>query len=405
MPILLVSGPFLSDVAVVLIGIFFLLNWKNKSFFFFLKKNYVIFFILFFISINISSIFSFDPLLSFKSSIPYIRFLFFILGACFILKFNSSAHNIFYKVLLYTLIFIIFDGYIQYFTNLNLLGFVKFDEVRLTGMFHDEPIIGSYIFRLTPLLFYFFFYKNINKNFFIIFLYTVSSLTLVYLSGERTSFILLAIFMFGILFLDKNFFKVIFISLISAALIISALSFLNPNIKKRMISKTTDQLSFVKQIEDKIIIFSDDHHSHIIASINMIKDKPITGHGIKSFRNLCSKKEFRYSEYKTGCSTHPHNFYLQLLAESGFFSFISIFFLFLYILFKLVKNFILFFFKKDFFDKKHCLILWGALFLFLFPFTPSGNFFNNWLNAINLLPLIFLIYEINYKNEKNITNN
>ena len=51
--------------------------------------------------------------------------------------------------------------------------------------------------------------------------------------------------------------------------------------------------------------------------------------GAKMFRFYCSKEENFVSV--TACSTHPHNFYAQMLAELGLFGFISIFLIFIII--------------------------------------------------------------------------
>ena len=40
-----------------------------------------------------------------------------------------------------------------------------------------------------------------------------------------------------------------------------------------------------------------------------------------------------------------------------------------------------------------------AIFLTLFPFIPTGNFFNNWLSCLYFIPIGFLLY-VSYK-EKN----
>ena len=32
------------------------------------------------------------------------------------------------------------------------------------------------------------------------------------------------------------------------------------------------------------------------------------------------------------------------------------------------------------------------MFMSLWPLSPSGNFFNNWMSILNFLPLSFLIY-------------
>jgi hypothetical protein len=53
----------------------------------------------------------------------------------------------------------------------------------------------------------------------------------------------------------------------------------------------------------------------------MFKDKPIIGHGVKSFREVC--KEDSYKNFY-GCATHPHNFYLQFLIQSMYNSMVKL---------------------------------------------------------------------------------
>jgi len=73
----------------------------------------------------------------------------------------------------------------------------------------------------------------------------------------------------------------------------------------------------------------------------MFKDKPILGHGPKLFRIVC--KDYKYNKTEDVFSTHPHIFYLQLLAETGLlgFYFISI------ALFFVLKEEILILLKKN----------------------------------------------------------
>ena len=63
------------------------------------------------------------------------------------------------------------------------------------------------------------------------------------------------------------------------------------------------------------VIFSPQHDSLFRTAYNMFKDQPIFGHGPKMFRIIC--KEEKYATGVTPCMTHPHNFYIQLLAETG----------------------------------------------------------------------------------------
>ncbi len=65
----------------------------------------------------------------------------------------------------------------------------------------------------------------------------------------------------------------------------------------------------------KLLFFLIEHESHAISSIEIFKDNPILGVGPKKFRFECGKEKYNISKFS--CSTHPHNFYIQLLAETG----------------------------------------------------------------------------------------
>lgn len=77
LPVLLITGPFLPDLIITTVGLYFIILYFIKKVSISLNKNYIFFFILFYLCINLSSIFSFDPLLSLKSSLFYIRHFFF----------------------------------------------------------------------------------------------------------------------------------------------------------------------------------------------------------------------------------------------------------------------------------------------------------------------------------------
>lgn len=49
----------------------------------------------------------------------------------------------------------------------------------------------------------------------------------------------------------------------------------------------------------------------------MFSDNKLFGQGSNTFRILCSSEKFRISDKNEGCSTHPHNIYVQILAETG----------------------------------------------------------------------------------------
>ena len=98
---------------------------------------------------------------------------------------------------------------------------------------------------------------------------------------------------------------------------------------------------------------------------------------------------------QNACSTHPHNIYIQILAEIGLLGFIFIFCLFVYILYLLLKIFFYKFLKKKilFSDSTICILV--GFFVILFPLTTNGNFFNNWINLISFYPFGFFLYLFN----------
>ena len=71
---------------------------------------------------------------------------------------------------------------------------------------------------------------------------------------------------------------------------------------------------------ERIVVFSKTYESHYKIALNMFKEKPFFGHGVKMFRDYCAKPENFVATNE--CTTHPHNVYMQLLAETGLFGFI-----------------------------------------------------------------------------------
>ena len=43
------------------------------------------------------------------------------------------------------------------------------------------------------------------------------------------------------------------------------------------------------------------------------------------------------------------------------------------------------------------ICLFASIYITLWPFIPTGNFFNNWLSVIYFLPVGFLLYNYNRK--------
>ena len=81
----------------------------------------------------------------------------------------------------------------------------------------------------------------------------------------------------------------------------------------------------------------------------------------------------------SGANSHPHHIYFQLLSETGIIGFSMILALFIFCSLKI-------FTKIQIYYK--CIIM--GILINLFPFTLSGNFFNNWLSILFFFPIGFL---------------
>ena len=83
----------------------------------------------------------------------------------------------------------------------------------------------------------------------------------------------------------------------------------------------------------------------------MFLENKIFGIGIRNFRNFCNENRFNVKNERS-CTTHPHNTYVQFLAELGIVGFIFIFgllFLFVYFSFRHLYGAI--------FEKKYFLMI------------------------------------------------
>jgi O-antigen ligase len=411
-PAFLVTGPFLPDLIVSVSALFFAIYIIQNRLFFLFNNFFFKLFVVFWIILIFSSLFSVQKLISLKVSIFYIRFGIFVIFICYLLDKNKNFLNNFFYSTIITISVVIFDSYLQYFTGENLIGIPsKVDGGRLTSFFGDELIVGSFIARMFPLLVSFFFLLKLKYNY--IYLPLIFFLTdiIVFLSGERTSFgIIIILNILFIIFL-KEFKKIRLLTFLISIVTIFILIFNNPVLKNRMIDQTLNEFKvrnfsepefkinnnqnfFTKIIEDKksFFIFTEQHDQHIKTAYNIFLDNKLIGAGPKMFRYLCSDE--KYNVGKWSCTTHPHNTHIQLLSETGLIGYSIVFF----ILILISYLFLILFIKKNIklsiniTDYQICHL--SSFLITLFPFIPSGNFFNNWLSIVYFLPVGFYLHAI-----------
>lgn len=414
-PLLLLIGPLLSEfflISAIIFSIFFIIKEKKEIFY---KNRFFIFFLVFYFSTLYSTLSNYHNLDLSISGIFYFRIFLFSFSIWFILE-NFNVFNrktIFYYNIFFLLI--IFDSLLQFYSGKNLLNYGIISS-RISSFFGEELILGSFILRILPIFLIFIVMNNhLNSNKKNFYYATIISLAcfVIYLSGERTSFGLLILYFFTLFFISshlRKFITIVMIIFFILSVILSNFKHSNQiNPANRMFIKSYNQIvgkgaekhEVKKKFFDKIYVFSHDHQGHYILSYKIFKDHKIAGTGPKGFRYLCRNKIY-ILENEVGCSTHPHNTYIQILVSNGLIGFILLTFAFLYILkeiFLCRKRMR----EQIIYNKKEICkgILISAIFINLWPLIPSGNFFNNWLSMLYFYPIGFYLY-FKYHNEQKV---
>jgi O-antigen ligase len=401
LPIVLVTGPFLSNLTISLCSLIFIINCYRNNIVKYFKSSFFKYFVFFTIILIISSIFSNYPFHSLKSSLFYIRFGIFSLLVWYLLDTNKNFIKYIFFILSLTFFFLIFDGIIQFFFNKNLIGMVPTYDAngpRISSFFGNEVIMGSYLVRLFPIFLAILFVSFYKKKLFpyTIFFFVFIEI-IVFLTGERTSFFLLNLSMFYI-FININGYTKLRISLpIIFVIIFSILLYLKPEIGNRMIKYSLKQMGLLNN-SSGIVLFSHMHTGHYKISIKMFLENKILGVGPRNFRKECLEERYNTMslddagvDIVSACTTHPHNTYFQLLAETGFVGFIYINLILFYFIYLTLKNFFMKIKNKIFLSNFEICIL-GAFLITLWPLAPSGNFFNNYLSIFYYFPIGFYLW-------------
>tara|TARA_B100000989_G_scaffold287226_1_gene256653 strand:- start:528 stop:1844 length:1317 start_codon:yes stop_codon:yes gene_type:complete len=403
--------------------------------------------IIFWLFICLSSLNSGNILFSLKSSFLYIRFILF--GSAVYFYFSLFPNQIIklFRIILLSLFILSLDSLLQYFYGYNVMGYSKYgmrgiyDSVRLGSLMGDELVLGSYMSKFFILIFSINFVTEGKKklwiNFFLVLIFFV-----IFLSGERQAFYFSIISLILILLItfNKNFLSIVFV-VITSFILFTVISKSDQNIKDRMINpiyvlkdldeKVVNILNYFNsninlmnnepengklndsiELSDKnykneklnqdLIIFSPDHTNHYKVALAMFLDKKFIGQGPRTFRLLCKEKNFKIflkDPRENACSTHPHNFYFQLLAETGIIGFLCLIILFCYLTFFVLKMVMYNVLGLNIRISQFTRLYFILPAMLLFPFMPNGNFFNNYLNMT--LYFLFALCAMFIKLEKN----
>ena len=412
LPISLISGPAIPDITITFSIIFFLfLIIYQKKYRELLNDNIFRISIIFWFYLLFISFFAENKILSFRDSIIFIRILLIPLLIYYYFSFKTKNLNKLIIIIFISVLFVSIDTFYQ-FTQYDpetgfgkdLLGFKSEWYGRLTGPFGDELIPGAYLskFSLIGLLFIFLKLKNKKKLYYFSIPYISFIGFVIYISGERMAYatFLMAIFFLFIFYKNK---RIIFLlSIIFIILSSFMIKKIHPFYYDYKILESTPYhlgLKIEKEFKcsdpsvkncSKIILLQPEFKEvikkfHLSAygeiyslGLNMFKNNIFFGAGLNNFTYLC-KNDLKYKKYMKNysCASHPHNIYVQWLAEAGIFGLI-------FFIFYLINIFYFLFNKKI---NEYSLISIATILILFWPIMSTGSLLKNW-NGISTFFII-----------------
>ena len=401
LPLSFIAGNLIINLNITLIIIVSLIFWGREFFKIdILLIDKLIIFLFFFSTltslINFNNFFSSDPYLAKENlikSFTFIRYLFFYFSIRLIIEKDYFDIKTFFIFSGICVIFVSLDLILQFYSGKDIFGFPKAHH-KLSGPFGDELIAGSYLQRFCLFLFFLIpFYKNLfsKRNLILILLLLFILIFFsVVIAGNRMSVILLMM-LFVFLFLNEKQLRKFVIILVPLILILFfTLYKFYPNIKEMTDHFLTLSVEIIFSLDEIYnnpnLDFSNMYLKEFHLGYMTWKENIIIGGGINSFYLNC---KINYDI----CTSHPHNYYLEILSELGIIGIcvVSIIFVkLLHIYFKIKNNFNL--------SYENNVITAFVLLLFveMFPLKTTGSFFTTG-NATYIFLLIATIVGLSNK--------
>ena len=397
-PFALITGPAIPDIFLSLIGLYFLIKSVLKKLWIY-YKNPIVFGFLFFSAYGIfRSLLSDMPVesLANEGSVFYFRYIFFAMGTWYLLDCNIHLSKCLLTTSILSLLLVSSDGLFQYLTGADFFGTKALSSYRISGLFGNEPIMGRYIALLSIFTFALI-YQNIAKSknsLMLSVVFLVICEVVAFFSGERVPLFYITLFTVLLLIFIPNYRLYRLVGIFVSFIIILVVLQINPNAKERMVFQTINEIS---ETRFPFLPYNKAYEEHYISSIKMFIDSPIFGVGTNTFRFKSQKPEFNSNIIDI--NSHPHQFYLQALAELGIFGFLFLLSFFIFLTYMLIRQLLYLMKSKNSllipFDK---FIFSLILFTYWWP-SPHMSLYNNWNNVLLMLPLGFFMKA--FYNKKN----
>ena len=402
-PISFISGNMLININIILIilsSLFFFGRDLFRINYFFLDKLFFLFFFLVLLTGTINDFYFYSIKLAWKGyfattlkSLFFLRYVFLYIVLRYLIEKNILNLKYFFIASFFGTLFVSFDIIYQFVNGEDIFGY-KGIKNNLAGPFGDELIAGGYIQRFSIFSFFLiplFYRQNFMRylNYLIPILFIIFFITII-LSGNRMPLLLFLFSTYLIIIFNKQTRKFFLPALLVTTVIFYLFINLNSKVNENF-RAFYDQISKMTVI----VIEKDLKNNYVPPYLRefltfydtWLMHKYIGG-GIKNFRYYCHKRPNIDKNSKSICNMHPHNYYLEILTETGIVGFSLITLAFLTIIhLTLIKKYLL----TSALNKNKIIVPFIFLFLAeIFPIKSTGSFFTTG-NATYLFIIIGIL--------------
>ncbi len=387
-PLSFVAGNLLINLNIVLIILLSFTIFRMEMFklkFFFLDKVLFSYFFLILITAIYNDYYLYkkhDFLLFLETtlrSILFFKYLLLYLSIRIIFSNDSVDLKLFFITSSFSVLFVSLDIIYQFYNGKDIFGFETIGQGRrLGGPFGDELIAGGYLQRFSLFLFFLLplFFKNFSDKYskYLTPLLFIVILSGIILSGNRMPFILFIFSITLILIFQKQARKFLHYFVFLFLIIFFSIFNLNNEFKRGV-------ENFYGQISKMAVLimeknFSNENAPSYLKEFSSFYDtwllNKYIGGGIKNFRYYCHVKPNPENK-NYHCNMHPHNYYLEILTETGVIGLLIIMAIFMNLLF---LTFYRKYFTKSSLSENNLIIPFIFVFFTeIFPLKSTGSFF------------------------------
>ena len=290
------------------------------------------------------------------------------------------------------------DIIIQIIFKKDLIGNVITND-KPSGFFGEENIAGNYLQKFSLFLIFYIplILKNHKKNkniyFFLVYIFFFFTILL---TGNRMSFVIYFSSFILYFLIEKELKKILLIILIAFSIIFLVLKFpfLNRidtqliNFYKssiNIITKSPHLFIYNKTKSGNLEWSPTGYLVHLNSGVQLWKKNKLFGNGLKSLPLYCEYKN------NTTCNTHPHNYFIEIMMDTGLIGLLLIYSFFVLSL----RNFFQIYISKINIKQKYIMLPFFLIIFFeFFPLRSTGSFFTT-SNAVIIFFILAVFINLN----------